>query len=202
VLVLLLDLRQGKGEARVSNAGDGEGADSLPGVQEEIWEGEAVSCEHDMANGTCSQCDPYVVQNLRAELAKADGRVAAAQRLYYEVVEVNLKLQDALSDLRKRKDDAYEERNRVVVLLARMAIVLGWKAGVGTHEDKPGEEWESDWRSIVCIELPTGQASWHLHDSHKHLLTGLPRYEAKWDGHTTGEKYRRLQEAFPVRVDP
>lgn len=30
-----------------------------------------MSCEHDMANGTCSQCDPYVVQNLRAALQEA-----------------------------------------------------------------------------------------------------------------------------------
>ena len=37
-----------------------------------------MSCEHDMANGTCSQCDPYVVQNLRTKLEAVD-----AERLRY-----------------------------------------------------------------------------------------------------------------------
>lgn len=98
--------------------------------------------------------------------------------------------------LTKQKDGAYSERNQCVALLARMAVALGWKAGVGKHpvEDRA---WEDDWRTIVFIDLPTGQASWHFHDSELHLLHGLPFYAGKWDGHSTDEKYRRVGALRP-----
>lgn len=93
------------------------------------------------------------------------------------------------------KNAAYAERNQCVALIVRMALALGWPAGVRDHEDKPGEAWEPDWRNLVCIDLPTGQVSWHFHDSEKHLLAGLPQYPASWDGHDTAEKYRRVNAA-------
>lgn len=97
--------------------------------------------------------------------------------------------------LRAQKDGAYYERNRCVAALARMALALGWKAGVGQH---PAEDtaWEDDWRTIIFIDLPTGQASWHFHDSERHLLAGLPAYGGRWDGHNTEEKYDRLHEVL------
>jgi hypothetical protein len=97
------------------------------------------------------------------------------------------------------KDSAYAERNQVVALLLRMALRLGWRAGVGRHEDRPGEAWEPDWRQLVSVDLPTGQASWHFHDSEAHLLAGLPEYGAGWDGHDTPEKYRRVNAALSAR---
>jgi len=97
---------------------------------------------------------------------------------------------------RRRKDEAYDERNRVVALMLRMAIALGWRAGIGTHVDVPGEDWDPEWRTIVTVDLPTGQASWHVHDSQAHLFVGLPKYEGVWDGHTTSEKYGRVERAF------
>lgn len=100
---------------------------------------------------------------------------------------------DELTTLRLLKDSAYAERNQCVAALAWMAIHLGWAAGVGEHE---GEDWESDWRTLLFIETPAGQLSWHFHASERHLLEGLPRYEGKWDGHDTAEKYRRLREAW------
>ncbi len=102
------------------------------------------------------------------------------------------KLQDAV----ERKDAAYEERNRCVALMARMALALGWKAGMNTHEDTPGEAWDPEWRTLVTIELPTGQASWHVHDSHAWLFTDLPVYVVPWDGHTTAVKYDRVDKAL------
>lgn len=95
---------------------------------------------------------------------------------------------------RTRKDGAYEERNRVVALLARIALGLGWRAGVRTHEPDPDPNWDKEWLTVVCIDLPTGQVSWHLHDSQKFLVAGLPKYEGSWDGHDTEEKYRRVEE--------
>jgi hypothetical protein len=101
--------------------------------------------------------------------------------------------QQALADMEARKDAAYEERNRCVALIARMAIVLGFKAGVTRTAI---EGWSEDWHGCVYVELPTGQASWHFHDSQAYLFEGLPSYEGKWDGHTTPQKYERVGAAF------
>ncbi len=87
-------------------------------------------------------------------------------------------------------DHVYTERNRIAVALAKLALQLGYRAGVSQHQ---GEDWEDDWRTVLYIDLPTQQVSWHLHDSEKYLLDGLPAYEGGWDGHDTNEKYRRLE---------
>jgi hypothetical protein len=89
-----------------------------------------------------------------------------------------------LHEMEQRKDAAYLERNQLVAALARL-----YPAGIG-KTDIPG--WSPDWHNCVYIETPIGQLSWHYHDSHAHLFSGLPAYWGKWDGHTTEEKYRRL----------
>ena len=98
--------------------------------------------------------------------------------------------------LTSAKDGAYEERNRCVALIARMAVAMGYRAGVAKTAI---EGWSEDWHGCVYIDLPTGQASWHYHDTHAHLFEGLPEYPAPWDGHDTPEKYRRVDSArqFP-----
>lgn len=108
---------------------------------------------------------------------------------------------ERISELTQQKDGAYQERNRVLALLGRMAVALGWKAGIGEHPASD-VEWEKDWRTILFIELPTGQASWHFHDSDVHLLQGLPPYGGTWDGHTTEEKYGRVANALRGVVTP
>ena len=35
--------------------------------------------------------------------------------------------------------------------------------------------------------------SWHFHDDDAHLFEGMLPYEKPWDGHTTEQKYERLQ---------
>lgn len=97
------------------------------------------------------------------------------------------------ASLTASKDNAYRERNRCVAGLVFMAKQLGWTYGMAMH-DPADEKWEADWRHIVFIDLPTGQVSWHLHDSEVWTLfpDPLPLYDPPWDGHTTEEKYRRL----------
>ena len=94
------------------------------------------------------------------------------------------------------KNQAYAERNMLLVLMARMAMKLGWTVGLGLHAQDDGS-WDPDWRNILFIDLPTGQASWHFHDSEKHLLQGFPEYPKGWDGHTTELKYVRVLETKP-----
>ncbi len=96
--------------------------------------------------------------------------------------------------LKAEKNSAYSERNKCVVGLMLMAKALGFKTGVAQH-DPFDTEWEDDWRNIAVIELPTGQITWHFHDSEVHLLKSFNKLSNyKWDGHTTEEKYRRLLE--------
>jgi hypothetical protein len=98
--------------------------------------------------------------------------------------------------LRGAKDGAYAERNQVVALLARMALALGWRAGLRAHEPDPDPTWDADWRNVVAIDLPAGQVTWHYHDSDRPLFASLPPYPAPWDGHDTAEKYRRVGAAL------
>ena len=100
-------------------------------------------------------------------------------------------LTKSYEDMRAKRDAAYHERNQVVAALAK-----AFPSGVAQH-DPNDEKWDADRRTIVLIDLPTGQVSWHFHDSERHLLDGLETYPGKWDGHDTPEKYRRLN-ALPV----
>lgn len=93
---------------------------------------------------------------------------------------------------RRRKDEAYTERNRLVALLCRLVISSGGVAGRHKHEPDPDPTWDPEWLTLVAIDLPTGQVSWHFHDSDAHLVAELPTYPGSWDGHDTPEKYRRV----------
>jgi len=96
-------------------------------------------------------------------------------------------------ELRAQKDAAYKERDMLVAALAYMAVTAGhFRAWRGRHV---GGTWDDDWRNIIFIELPTGQVSWHVHDSELAMFAWLPlREDIPWDGHSTPEKYRRLLE--------
>lgn len=104
-----------------------------------------------------------------------------------------------LAEMEARKDAAYLERNRVVAALAKTVITAGGVAGIARTAI---EGWSDDWHGCVYIDLPTGQASWHYHDSHAWLFADLPPYLGKWDGHTTDEKYARLEALKPSTNAP
>jgi len=89
-----------------------------------------------------------------------------------------------LAAMRQRKDGAYLERNRVVAALASC-----FPSGIAQTAI---EGWDEEWHGCVYIDLPTGQAAWHYHDSHAYLFAHLPPYTKPWDGHTTEEKYERV----------
>ena len=96
--------------------------------------------------------------------------------------------------MRARKDGAYEERNRVVAALMRATTLAGGAAGTAEHEDDPnGPPWDPEWRTVVYADLPTGQVSWHVHDSQRPLFAAFDPYGGRWDGHDTAEKYARVE---------
>lgn len=94
---------------------------------------------------------------------------------------------ELLAMLSQEKDAAYEERNRLVALLAGL-----YPSGKATTAI-PG--WDKEWHGCVYIDFPWGQASWHYHESHAHLFDHLPQYGREWDGHTTEQKYQAIARA-------
>lgn len=90
--------------------------------------------------------------------------------------------------LEKAKDSAYWERNQLVAALSKL-----FPSHLAKHADND-PEWEEDWRTIVCIHLPTGQVTWHIHDSEVGYFDHLLYKENHWDGHSAEEKYRRLRK--------
>lgn len=88
-------------------------------------------------------------------------------------------------EARATKDGAYSERNRLVAALSKL-----FPASIGPHV---GEPWEDDWRNVVFIDLPTGQVSWHIHDSELPLFAHLGHDATRaWDGHSDSEKWQRV----------
>jgi hypothetical protein len=89
--------------------------------------------------------------------------------------------------LTEQKDGAYSERDQLVAALSRL-----FPASLERHYPED-DDWDDDWRWVVFIDLPTGQASWHIHDSELPMFDHLLRKAGRvWDGHSTEEKYKRL----------
>lgn len=100
---------------------------------------------------------------------------------------------EQLSVFRQERDGAYAERNRLVAALAKVFPACRAETEI--------EGWEPDWRWCVFVTLPTGQASWHIHESELPAFAWLPIEANPWDGHTTEEKYQRLA-ALRVKGEP
>lgn len=111
-----------------------------------------------------------------------------------EVAEILPIIDASAADVRQSKDQAYQERDMLIACLASLCKEQGYVVGLGRHPES--EEWEDDWRTIVYIDLPAGQVSWHIHDSERPLFWFLGKYLGKWDGHSTTEKYKRLLRQF------
>ena len=105
-------------------------------------------------------------------------------------------LQDQLTQVlverdqeRAAKDQAYHERDQLVALLANL-----FPSSLERHPDAD-TTWEEDWRWLVFVDLPTGQCSWHIHDSELPWFDHVPGPSGwEWDGHTTKEKYTRIRQ--------
>lgn len=97
-------------------------------------------------------------------------------------------------ELKKQKNQAYEERNKVVAALATILASAELNVYLARH-DAEDLLWDKEWLNILVIETFKGQITWHLHDSDLPLFKQFefnPAY--KYDGHTTDEKYNRLAD--------
>ena len=90
-------------------------------------------------------------------------------------------------------DVVYAERDRLVAALSK-----SYPAHLAWHDAYPGDGWDDEWRNIVCIHLPTGQVTWHIHERELPWFAHLGREPNHWDGHDTAEKYARLERIAPA----
>ena len=108
------------------------------------------------------------------------------------------RLQHAGAELavtRRKLEETYSERNKCVLVIAHMANDAGWRV---TH--RPDEN-EKGW-NLVFIDTPAGQISWHFSDAELSGFAPFSVMDTKWDGHSSGEKYRRLLDAVSSWMKP
>lgn len=83
----------------------------------------------------------------------------------------------------ERLDAVYEERDRLVALISSL-----YPSYIAIDEDS-----EDGFKNVVYIETPEGQLSWHIADKEVPLFSHLVVKDNNWDGHTTEEKYERIE---------
>lgn len=81
-----------------------------------------------------------------------------------------------------RVERAYSERAYAVAAMARLALMLGYKAGMGNHIDASIKPMDDQWSTVCYISTPGGQVSYHIAPKDKHVFAGLPEYDGTWDG--------------------
>lgn len=96
-----------------------------------------------------------------------------------------------------RTSKAYTERAIAAVLAAKMALLAGYNAGIGSDEN---EDWDPEWRVVLYVDFPGGQVCWHIAPNDQHLLDGLPRYAKPWDGQWESRDGVRIKKLNVGRV--
>lgn len=123
----------------------------------------------------------------RLELAEA----CATQRAHLDDMRAEAEtLTISLQDARKATQGAYNERAHLVALLAAI-----YPSTWGIDFDEPG------WH-VVYVQLPTGQASWHISPNDRDLFAHVPGPSGEWDGHTTEQKYDRIDKLAATLGEP
>jgi len=87
---------------------------------------------------------------------------------------------------------AGHERAIALHALAALAVVLQYPMSLGYDSKQPDPRWQT----LLFIELPTGQVSWHIHKDDLPLFDSLPQNQIIWDGHTREERDTRIQNHF------
>lgn len=125
----------------------------------------------------------YTVRSLLARLDRAEAERDRLRRQLdaAEAADTPEELQQQLADANASISFVYRERAHLVALLAAL-YPASWQPDPN----------EGNW-PVVYIQLPTGQASWHISPKDWHLFDGTARDDTTiWDGHTTAEKYERI----------
>lgn len=105
------------------------------------------------------------------------------------------RMKEEIAMLQREKDGAYSERDKLVA-----ALTKSFPSHLTRHKETPGEDWDHEWLNVVCVHLPAGQATWHIHISELTWfdhLNGIELLCEGYTGYTTPEKYQRLSR-LPV----
>lgn len=90
-------------------------------------------------------------------------------------------------ETKEQIDEVYTEKSRLIALLSKI-----FPSKIGLHDD---DDCKNDWKHVICINLPSGQISFHIHDSELRFFKHLEIDPfVKWDRLDTSEKYRRIDE--------
>jgi len=167
---------------------------------EELQPGEAVDlCNrlaalNRLAGGHAFQERDAWEKMARAVSKRFDSFAPSAERSTNKTTAVGKSEVAPASSVRRieaEKDEAYRQRNVLVAALSRI-----FPSGIRpTNIDG----WSADWHGCVYIDLPTGQISYHYHDSQAHLFAELPPYTKAWDGHDKETVERRLASVSASR---
>lgn len=99
------------------------------------------------------------------------------------------RLETNCASLLEAKNQAYSERTKLIAALSK--LLPSWLG----HHDPEDKSWDADWRTIIYIDTPNGQCSWHIHREDKWMFGHLECDARRgWDGHSTEEKYLRLRD--------
>ena len=100
-------------------------------------------------------------------------------KLWGDVKQAHAELKQWRDGTQDNLNQAYTERNILASIACKMAIALGFKAGIGKDNN---EDWDDEWRNLIYIELPNGQISYHIAPHDLSVIKDLPEYDGKWDG--------------------
>lgn len=150
---------------------------------------------HPVTGCTCGS--PQVCVGEHAPATIAAEAAARVRELEAACSALTLRLDNAVCDANRKQitEDgrivnatvtlkSYMERAHLVAALCRL-----FPSGK-RQTDIPG--WKPDWHGCVYIDLPSGQISYHYHDSHADIFDWLPEYTKPYDGHDKDEVHRRL----------
>lgn len=95
---------------------------------------------------------------------------------------------ERLDTTKKQISLVYAERNNMVAFISKL-----FPSYLSEHPVSD-PHWPLEWSTLVFIETPKGQMSFHINKDELPKFKHLEFKENKWDGHSSEEKYRRLAE--------
>ena len=92
-------------------------------------------------------------------------------------------IKEKILEEQNKLNQVYNERDRLVALISSI-----YPSHLAIDEGS-----EEGFKYVVYIQTPEGQLSWHIADEELVLFGHLKVKDNDWDGHTTEEKYDRIQ---------
>ena len=117
----------------------------------------------------------------------ADHEFGQALAYHFETIRTAL----TRPDDEEKLNSAYTQR---MIAVRMLAVMSGCNYGLGKDDN---EDWDDEWRTVVYIDLPQGQVSWHIAPHDLHLFDDFPQYKGKWDGNSNGSSAEFAKKVHP-----